>query len=405
MELPKYTILKGDRSEAPEFKYTGLQHYIDFYRSYPNADGNIINAKPLFYHNPKLVLLFVRGYVYAMFNTWEGAASWPSVANASPLIEDVDIHLDAFIKDPAEDTDPGVQVPVVTAEWNNIVTTPPMVLTDIQTVNNIIMNGLPCWTISNQLFAQPVPGAQFNFDQDLKPLKLYHALFKGVLKPGNCDEFSQTVHTYAFQTSRYSDFAEQVNSFKWLDSVNVEKKALYEINKSLLTVDHANAVDIINNETPLAVSDLTNQFADRFNRLMDGAIKLGPLNTPIGTEVNVIRDHTNKILGLLVRNPEPFNDPKLPNSFYTANPPPVSLSYRRVEDAEVVNNNGLRTINNVVMELKYIHSKDRSQVFITSNFFELNPGLMRITFRYFEFNGTAYTATPSNTKYIQFAVV
>src|SRR5690606_7844044 len=48
-----------------------------------------------------------------------------------------------------------------------------------------------------------------------------------------------------------------------------------------------------------------------YDRIFEGILGLNPWDEPVSTEVNVIRDSNNgNIIALIVRNPEPFNNPK-----------------------------------------------------------------------------------------------
>ncbi len=49
-----------------------------------------------------------------------------------------------------------------------------------------------------------------------------------------------------------------------------------------------------------------------YDRLMFGGLKLRELPPALTTEFNVIRYGNGSIFGILVRSPEPFNDPKIP---------------------------------------------------------------------------------------------
>src|SRR5690554_3045780 len=65
----RYNKLEQKDREA-EFKLANLQHYIDLDRSYPNADGALIKAKPLFYVAPRLNLFYLKNYVFEFYRNW-----------------------------------------------------------------------------------------------------------------------------------------------------------------------------------------------------------------------------------------------------------------------------------------------------------------------------------------------
>ena len=48
-----------------------LAPYVDFGRSYPAPDGNLIGAKPLYFEDPQLRLFFTETYVERFFTDWK----------------------------------------------------------------------------------------------------------------------------------------------------------------------------------------------------------------------------------------------------------------------------------------------------------------------------------------------
>lgn len=68
--LPAYAALEAAQRDD-EFKLATLQHYLDFPRCYPNADGRLTGAKPIFFVAPRLDLFYVRPYVYEMYRDWD----------------------------------------------------------------------------------------------------------------------------------------------------------------------------------------------------------------------------------------------------------------------------------------------------------------------------------------------
>lgn len=94
----------------------------------------------------------------------------------------------------------------------------------------------------------------------------------------------------------------------------------------------------------------------------------------MGTEFNVVRDsQTNGVIGILVRNPEPFNDPKVPAADIATT---IVLSQRNVPSKVFTT----------------LSSKDRSRVFIADMSLNLALQDLDFTFTYLEFDGTAYDA-------------
>ena len=78
-----------------QYMLTGLKGYIDYRRSYPDASGQLIGAKPLFYEDARILLFFTKRYVYHFFGDWPAYNGLPALTgNAMQII----------IKDPSENT-------------------------------------------------------------------------------------------------------------------------------------------------------------------------------------------------------------------------------------------------------------------------------------------------------------
>ncbi len=359
---PDYAALKS-KDRQDEFKLTNLQHYVDFTKSYPNADGQLINAKPLFYVDPKLLLFYLQAYVYEMLH------SWGDIAGS----DGTDIRFFVDIKDPAPDPASGA-IPPTVSTWE--LSPLPIISQDVQVINTMITYGSPCAVVS---IIDPLwVNSEFDLP-DLKPLKLYTAIFQISLKMNNAPAnaaVTRELLRYGFQTSRYANFEEQVNSYKLkTDSSNVVlKAALFTIKTDADTATENIALQALQNT--LAADDaLLQKFADPFNRLLDGIFKIPAQHPAVTTEFNVVKNAaTGRIYGILVRNPEPFNDPKIPLADLTDT---LTMS-----------------VNGTAPALyKAIWSKDRSQAFVTNtnNAMNIAPGASIVfTFRYKQFNGQLY---------------
>ena len=124
----------------------------------------------------------------------------------------------------------------------------------------------------------------------------------------------------------------------------------------------------------MKASDVTTE------RVLQGAFKLGTLHPAISTEFNIVKntDTGGNLLGIWIRCPEPFNDPKLPgNEMETT----VRLSVN--SDSE--------------SNYKAIFSKDAREVFITNQNGSLNMpyGEYAFTFDYREWDGQQYITASS----------
>lgn len=350
-----------DQDRADQFRLQSLKPYIDFSKSYPNADGNILNAKPLFYVNPKLQMFYNKPYIYTMyggtFDAYNGNPALTSTLAASIL--------DPINPLPAVSTDPGFVGPVsLTFVPNNLGQVP----LDIQMLNNMATQSVTC-TEEGENGIAPI-GIQSNTTVDqLKPLKLYLAVYNADYK-GTKEE----VHRYNFQTSRYADFPEQVNSYKLKDRDNVYvKDAIFDdISVTIDSTRTGQLVALLNNTYPSG-DPLEQEYADPFDRLIDGILQTGPIDPPVGTDFNIVRDSvSNNVLGILLRNPEPFNDPKIP-------PGDIATT--------ITMSQGFGPTSAFTV----IHSKDCSRAFIGNGNLNLSLNDLKFTFRYLEYNGAVYT--------------
>jgi hypothetical protein len=129
-----------------------------------------------------------------------------------------------------------------------------------------------------------------------------------------------------FKTSRYKDFKEQVESYNLerdFDGNLVQREAIFKFEKSF-TQEEINAcyTTIFNwNSTgpqqqligfiQEVIDTLTNAYQHPYDRVFEGILGLKPWDEPISTEVTTIKDtNTGNAIALIIRNPEPFNNPK-----------------------------------------------------------------------------------------------
>lgn len=353
-----------------EYRLANLKYYVDYTTSYPNANGNLLNAKPLFYGNAKLNLYYNYQFIYTMFNNWS------SYNGANPLTT----SLEVTIKDPAEPAldplNPGQPflAPSVSPTWrgnHQEADTP-----EAEVISNLATNGDPCNPVGP---IQPIQVSSVYQLENLKPLKQYTALFTAKYKNGGNPIIEREVHKYGFLTSRYENFAEQIGSWKVKDkNQTIQRGALFMIDLALLLQQLADAVTLISNPDNSS-EDLKQKFQLSIDRLLQGIFLMEALPAAVSTEFNVIKDTTSEqILGILIRNPEPFNDPKLPQN---------------IIDSMIELSAGSTTA------YKFICSKDLSQVFITNadNSMNMPLGQYTFTFRYKLYDGVNYVDVETAT--------
>ncbi|MFN8711232.1 MAG: hypothetical protein ACK5Z2_00170 [Bacteroidota bacterium] len=357
-----YNELK-DVDKTDQFRLANLKPYIDFSTSYPNADGNILGAKPLFYAAPKLLLFYKYAQVYTMLRNWAPLGNLPGT----------DILFDAIIKDPAEALNSPDTVPATLTDSRGTLAN------DLQTLGNMIENGNPCSGIDGPL--EPA-GIQSQIAlTNLLPEKLYTAIY--FINQKADDDVShwtkREVHRYPFQTSRYANFTEQVESYILSDEPGNEKYASFYIDLDLTSTQVSDIQAVING-TENPADPLLLQYANPLDRIMNGILALPQLAPAQTTEFNIIRDRTNRnnIIGILVRNPEPFNDPKLPLSELNST---LTLSV-----------NGGATTGYTTL-----FSKDRSNIYITNAGSNISTGSAAFTLTYKLYDGYTYIVVTSAT--------
>ena len=263
---------------------------------------------------------------------------------------------------------------------------------DLDIIGNMISNGEPC-------SPDPLPAVERNgyhaaieVPEDLKPSKAYSAIFNARFKKDSDPAFvTREVHRFVFQTSRYGDFAEQVHSYQIDEGseggpdgaiFSAQAEAIYEIDRTIDAgqVTAAQAV-LAGNSVPEEVA----RYADPFVRLVNGALGLNDLAAAVTTEFNVIRDGP-RVLGILVRSPEPFNDPKIPRKFELPVLPndPDDL----LQDTVALSVNGGATT-----DFEAVFARDASQVFLTlgDHSLDLPKGAYHLRFTYLQFDGDQYS--------------
>ncbi|WP_428232487.1 hypothetical protein [Flavobacterium sp.] len=318
---------KNELTELSKSPLTSLRQYLDYNRSYPNADGSLLLSKPSFYGNEqcKVSLFFSSPYVYHMLKDWTAYAGKPKVEGVLNLI----------IKDPLNDVLIPYPLPVQSttkpttypraekdnASWDD--DKDPRIPLNIQMLQNMI-KGSPDLKCEIKIGAALKPKSSF-FKvtlTDLKPSKLYTVLVKNFFHDNPdkspTDNENVLVHQFGFQTSRYKNFAEQIHSYAIeekdeLGAVINSRKALFDVKLNLVP-DQIQALSDVVAGLPNALSDaMVLKYQHRFDRVIEGVLKLSPLDPAQRTEVNRIIDTTTgDVVALLIRNPEPFNIPKIP---------------------------------------------------------------------------------------------
>ncbi|NEN24157.1 hypothetical protein G3O08_11655 [Cryomorpha ignava] len=364
-----------------------FRRYIDYRRSYPNADGDLLMSKPVFYANRqcKINLFFTKPLTYNMVNKWHEYHDLPDLEGA--------LHI--AIKDPVSEVtipyplpievDESIPVPADDSGWIN--DDDPLIPLNIAALNNQILQGNTDPDVQCTLaIGDPLVPYSQSYQvilTNLKPQKLYTALFYNAFDNDATNSLeaseSEQVHQYPFQTSRYGNFREQVESYM-LKELNNQGNIVNERNavfKMTIPLSVA-AVDSAFSLFPFQTADagakaLSLKYQDPFDRVVEGLFGIVPINPPETTEFNVIVNTvSNKTVAILIKNPEPFNNPKMPVD-YVLN----TITVRNAADEIDVNYIGL-------------YSKDYAQVLLMHTSKVISAASLNFMFQYKAWNGNGY---------------
>jgi hypothetical protein len=331
-------------AETDKYKLSSLKPYVDYQRSYPNADGNIINAKPLYYKQGEnnLLLFFNFPAAYNMFRDWP-------VYGALPLVNS---EINISIIESVDQSSPTIPQNWIPDEHTSE-------SLDVQILHNVADNSMGDGANCEGFSFDYVHNRHLTISPpDLKPLKLYTAIFNGKLN-ANVNEILR----YAFQTSRYGSFPQHINSY----DLGNGRSALSTVKLSPL--DLVKAGQILSNALP-ATDTLVTEYMHPFDRLIRGALGLNAIDAPMTTDITILTNNSGTITyGVLLRSPEPFNDPKLP---------------------EPIQQDGIDTVYTPLQTMTKLFSKDGTQVFITNSNLQLPTGTLTLTFRQKQFDGNNF---------------
>lgn len=397
------------------YPHTSLRAYIDYQRSYPNADGNLVNAKPLFYDDTttKISLYFTSTYVSKLLSGWDEYtdANMDALGGTMKIIIKDPVEAVEIINPPRLDatistiqTDP-VDIPQTIENWS--IDDNPAIPTVLDQYFNMLNNGVNCTGIIT--LRKPKSLFRIITPKRLKPQKLYTAqILNFYWGKENVDishitenikkNYAKEVHQFVFQTSRYKDFTDQIGSYEihYTNENNQPaiKKAVYDIRMSL-SQDMIDAIYDIIKGLPNPLSEaLAMQYQHPFDRIMEGFFNQRESDVPCTTtEINKlisVNGRDRKLIGLLIRNPEPFNHPKIPLEKITRTTTEAGMM-----DVVTINND-IVTINR---DFTFIYSKDYSQAIVMNTNKWIQQTSLSFQFIYKIWNGTDYEV--SKTAFIK----
>lgn len=373
----------GDPAHPDKSPLTSLRQYIDYGRSYPNADGNLLGAKPLFYDSEvtKIDLFFQKAWARHFFYEWPAYNGQPATAGRIKIVIKDPAEGTSVVNPPSLDYDPAdtihVDIPQTIESWQD--DADPVVPPVYQQYQNLL-ESQTCVLLGGLTIK---PKAQYTqvVPKHLKPSKLYTALVNNLYdsdKDGTFHSATETreVHKFTFQTSRYKDFAQQINSYLLKDGEGpslVTRPAIFSVRQGLTSVEITAAFATVAGAPNALADTLTNKYQDRFDRLIEGIFALSPLDAARTTEFNLIRNtnDSDRIVAVVIRNPEPLNNPRMPLD--------------DVQDTVTV----LDGAGNAVAGYRVLFSKDYSQVVVMHNSLEIT-GPWTVRFQYKLWNGSAY---------------
>jgi hypothetical protein len=394
--------LTDKKKNADEYPITTLKSYIDMKKSYPNADGDLLMAKPLFYGNEqcKIEFFFTKPYIYNMLKTWP--------AHTGMGVKEIIGSINIMIKDPVTNVSleyPLPQnwttqetVPVTQESWAEDDPNLPLGIQQMLNYVNHVNQGNTGMACDIDL-GDPVVPKSYKYSVELtnlNPEKLYTAIVYNAFDddgdghykpqitpvPGEPDkvyEENQKIHEFVFRTSRYKDFKEQVESYKLKEYddkglvVIGQKDAIYEVKADLKQqqLDDLYILASKGTENPY-LKGLANTYSEVFDRAFEGVMGLKPLNPPTNTEFVKIVNTNNDVVALLIRNPEPFNDPKIPLD-------------DMADCFKVLNAAGNNDDN-----FKVIYAKDYSQILVMHKSKKIRDPKLKLEFIYKTWDGVKY---------------
>lgn len=379
---PQSTYGGNQISNNPDaFALTSLRQYIDYERSYPNADGNLLSAKPLFYNDEtsQIYLFFSKAYATHFFNNWQAYNGKDAVNGRMKIVIKDPVEGTEIVNPPYLDYDENdittIHIPQTVEEWRDDLFPPvPFVISqwaNLYRVNNCIIVG-----------ADPIkPASKFISIalKHLKPEKLYTAIVNNLYDSDGNGAFSdidetKEVHKFVFKTSRYANFAEQINSYLLSEGTGEEyisKQAVFSITKPFTSQQVDMAYKTITGQANAADSFI-GQYQHAYDRVFEGVLGLEPLDEAISTEFNFIKNsNDDKVIAVIIRNPEPFNIPRIPIS-------------EIMDTIQVMNGSSPDT------NYKVLFSKDYSQAIIMHSSQSIISPSLSIKFRYKIWNGYSY---------------
>ncbi|WP_313090878.1 hypothetical protein [Chryseobacterium flavum] len=383
------------RRKPEEYPITSLKSYIDMKKSYPNADGNLLMSKPVFYGNEEceIRLFFTKPYVYNMLKTWEGYSQLKEQKGSVNIIIK-DPVTDVIVPYPLPQDWTHETVPETIESWEP--DDPNLPLGIQQMFNYINHANLPANGMNCHIeLGDPIKPKSNSYSvvlTNLNPEKLYTAIVYNAFDENGDGDFAeqldadgkiiyeenQKVHEFVFKTSRYMNFREQVESYKLKDIndqniVIEERDAVYQIDVNLSQQQLNDAYTLVSGGVENSyLQNLVKTYAEVFDRAFEGVLGIKPLSPASTTEFVRIVNTDKEVVAMLVRNPEPFNDPKIPLA--------------NIKDTfKILNASGGDDDS-----FQVLYSKDYSQMLVMNAGKKITKDKIKCKFVHKSWNGTSY---------------
>ncbi|MFP7655528.1 hypothetical protein [Chryseobacterium proteolyticum] len=408
-------VVQNDLTPHPDlYPHTSLRAYIDYQRSYPNADGNIVNAKPLFYDDvtTKISMYFTSSYVSKLLDGWEDYQGLGKLGGTMKIIIKDPVEGVSIVNPPRLDTTEQniqlsqVDIPQTIEEWSQ--DDNPAIPPVLNQYFNMLNSGENCTGIVT--LVKPKSFYRIVTPKRLKPQKLYTAqvlnFYWGKDQQVNISQitedlklrYAKEVHKFVFQTSRYKDFNEQVQScfIPYFDENGDEatKQAVYKIEKSITADELEAAWNVIQGVSNPLSEAIALQYQHPFDRILQGLFGISPLEDAPTTEFNKIVDPvTGNVVALLIRNPEPFNHPKIPLEYINRS---INNKYGMIDVMKIAAGGGKPAVD---QNYKVIYSKDYAQAIVMNAGKSITAEELNFQFVYRVWNGTIYEISDSRIVY------
>ena len=386
-QLDETAVTFDENSILQRYPLATLKDYIDYGRSYPNADGNLLNAKPLYYNDCELKLRYKYGFVQNMFRDWD---EYDKKGERNVLPSQYG-RLVAVVKDPREEEDipnppedhvETKYIPRAIVEWDDDDTAKVPngvkaedVLRNPSLYNNeYALTNWECWEVGGKKI-RPAHKETTVTVEGLRPNTLYTAIFYNEFAKLKGSPERREVHRYVFQTSRYGNLAEQIGSYRQTAANGETAEAVQDFQRRVTVTELAKIRSLVSYRKS-GDNALDGTYTDPFDCMIEGVLGLPPQEKPEQLEINRVRNEKGDVIGILLRSPEPLIDPKIPDQERSKF---CSLIVQQLAASLTYNSN-------------YLYSKDCSQLFITTDSFKLSGKSFHLEFKPLVWTGTEYKA-------------